>query len=51
MNERFTATEAAEITAAWPACTTAPNGTGARCTCEEACANYVLRSRGYRAEG
>lgn len=33
-----------EIIAAWPACKTAPNGTGARCTCSFDCANYWLRA-------
>jgi hypothetical protein len=33
-----------------PPCTTAENGTGARCTCDFDCANYWLRARGYKEE-
>lgn len=33
-----------------PACATAPNGTGVRCTCDFACANYYLRARGYKQD-
>lgn len=28
-------------------CETAPNGTGARCTCDFDCANYWLRAKGF----
>lgn len=31
-------------------CATAPNGTGSRCACDYACANYLLRAHGFKAE-
>lgn len=40
--------EVQRIIDAHPPCTTAENGTGARCTCDHACANYRLRARGYK---
>jgi hypothetical protein len=36
----------ARIEAARPACTTAPDMTGARCTCAIDCRNYCLRAEG-----
>lgn len=39
-----------EITAAHAPCSTAENGTGARCTCSFDCANYWLRARGHKQE-
>lgn len=47
MNEK----ERAKIVSEHRACETAPNGTGARCTCAFDCANYWLRARGYKKEG
>lgn len=41
------ADEARRVIAEKPACQTAPNGTGARCTCDFDCANYWLRPRGF----
>lgn len=35
----------------YPACETAPNGTGVRCACDFDCANYWLRAHGYKAHG
>ncbi len=46
----LTLNEVNEIIAAHPACTTAPNGTGSRCTCAVDCANYWIRAMGRRAE-
>lgn len=43
--------EAQQIVRDNRACETAPNGTGARCTCAFDCANYWLRAKGYRANG
>ena len=40
--------EIQRIIDAHPACKTAENGTGARCTCVESCANYWLRAKGYK---
>lgn len=40
--------EAQQIIRERPACASAPNGTGSRCTCDFDCANYWLRARGYR---
>lgn len=42
--------EARQIVRDTPACETAPNGTGSQCTCNFDCANYWLRSRGFKAE-
>jgi hypothetical protein len=40
--------EARQIIATTPACGTAPNGSGSRCTCPFSCANYALRAKGYK---
>jgi hypothetical protein len=41
--------EARQLVREHRACETAPDGTGAWCTCSFGCANYWLRSRGFRA--
>jgi hypothetical protein len=41
--------EARQIAMEKRPCETAPNGTGSRCACHFDCANYWLRSRGYKA--
>jgi hypothetical protein len=38
------------LVSSYPQCTTALQGTGSKCTCPEACGNYVLRANGFRAE-
>jgi hypothetical protein len=40
--------EAQQIVREQRACETAPNGTGARCTCSFDCANYWLRAKGFK---
>jgi hypothetical protein len=42
--------EARKIIRDNPACATAPNGTGTRCSCDFNCANYLLRFRGFKDE-
>lgn len=39
-------TDAGRIVLANPACVTCANGTGVKCTCDFACANYMLRAAG-----
>ena len=39
-----------EIVDQEPVCRTMPNGTGVRCLCASACANYWLRADGYKSE-
>lgn len=41
--------EAQRIVREHRACETAPNSTGARCTCDFDCANYCLRAAGFKA--
>ena len=45
-----TARERAKIEAERPPCTTAPDMTGARCTCDTDCRNYWLRARALVSE-
>lgn len=42
--------EAQQLVRDHPACETAPNGTGSRCSCTSDCANYWLRAHGFKAE-
>ena len=42
--------EAQRLARERPACQTAPNGTGSRCSCGFSCANYWLRANGFTAE-
>lgn len=41
--------EARQIVRDHPQCQTAPQGTGARCTCNFDCGNYWLRAKGFKA--
>lgn len=45
------AQERARIEAERPACTTAADMTGARCTCATDCRNYWLHAKGLAGEG
>jgi len=42
--------EAQQIVREYRTCETAPNGTGARCTCSFDCVNYWLRAKGFKAD-